>query len=335
MSTHLSLLLEQFRNLRIVVVGDVMVDHYVSGDVSRISPEAPVPVVKVENEFQKAGGAANVAVNLAAMGVETELVGRVGADDAGSTLKSILADSGVQMSVNWMRSGVRTIVKTRVVARTQQICRFDHEDPANSYEFGLDAEFQEQLKATISDADAVILSDYAKGCVTQDLYDLLAEFTGQSGTLLAVDPKPSRQLNFHSPGLITPNQKEALELADLPANTNEPFPARKVCQCIRQKFDANSLVITLGSDGMLVVEDGKVVRQLSTQAKEVFDVSGAGDTVIATLTAALATGAHLVDAAQLANIAAGIVVGKFGTAVPARNELAVALEDRVFEVAGP
>ena len=313
-------LLNKIKGRRVVVIGDVMIDHYLHGDATRISPEAPVPVVHVDRERHVAGGAANVAINLRALGAHAVLCGMAGRDSAGDELAVLLAGSGVSYPEAFRREGVTTIIKTRVVVRNQQLCRIDRERESAHYAF--DAAARAALLAEVARADAVILSDYAKGAIASDLVvEVLAE-AAKRGTLVALDPKPRRKLAVSGVGLMTPNKAEALELAGLtPEDCAGKFPAAEVCRRIHEQYRPKHLVVTLGADGMLLSEDGRAGKTIPTYAREVFDVCGAGDTVIATLTAALAAGADIEAAAHLANTAAGVVVGKFGTATASPEEI--------------
>lgn len=315
-------LLEKLPALRILVIGDLMLDHYIWGDVHRISPEAPVPVVQAMRESHTAGGAANVALNLASLGVRVSVCGAVGKDDAGDKLCQLLEEKSIATTGCFRLPGLSTMVKTRVIVRTQQLCRIDREAARAAYGIDDVEGVDEWLSERIGDCDAVILSDYAKGVVTQQLMDRCFVLAAQHGTLLAVDPKPTRMLHFKGAGLMTPNRHEALELAGLPEpEPGEPYPLEAVCMSIHEKHAPALLVVTLGADGMVVSAGGKIVERLPTTAREVFDVSGAGDTVIATLTAALAAGAGPVDAANFANLAAGVVVSKVGTATVSPDEV--------------
>ncbi len=314
--------LQTFSKLRILVVGDLMVDHYIWGEVNRISPEAPVPVVHVARESYTAGGAANVALNLASLGATAELIGSLGDDEAGRRLRTLLETARIDSARCATIKGTSTIVKTRVIARTQQLCRIDHEGARDSYTLENGGVTNVHLSEAIAAADAVIISDYAKGAITQALVNRVIESARLHGTLVAVDPKPSRHLTFSGVGLITPNRHEALELADLPEpGVGERYPLDEACRRIHAKFSPALLVITLGADGMAVCRNGVVEHIMPTEAREVFDVSGAGDTVIATLTAALAAGCAPIDAARLANKAAGVVVAKMGTATASPADL--------------
>lgn len=318
-------LLAAFSSRRVLVIGDVMLDHYIIGDVHRISPEAPVPVVQATEERRVAGGAANVAHNLAVAGVRVEVFGVLGDDVNGLALAALLERDGVASGRCLRRAGVPTIVKTRVVARHQQLCRIDHEGGRALYDPLADAAGAAALAAAVGEADAIIVSDYAKGVVTQALYDRVRELAARRGALLAVDPKPARRLDLRGAGLLTPNRGEALQLAGLAEpSPGEPYPLAEVCARIHASYAPSLLVVTLGADGMVIAREGRVCTSLPTQAREVFDVSGAGDTVIAFLVAALACGADAESAARAANLAAGVVVSKMGTATVTPAELLAA-----------
>lgn len=314
-------ILHRFSSLRFLVIGDLMLDHYIWGDVNRISPEAPVPVVHAARDSHTAGGAANVALNLASLGARASLVGVLGADANAETLLNLLGAAGIDSSGCIRCESTSTIVKTRVIVRTQQLCRIDREAPRVTYAIDAFPETAGLLDRLICGVDAIILSDYAKGMITQGLLDQVFKIAAEHGKLLAVDPKPSRHLRFRGAGLITPNRHEALELAGLvePA-LGEPYPLEEACRLIHEKYAPELLVITLGADGMAICRNGEIIQNLPTRAREVFDVSGAGDTVIATFTAALAAGASAVEAAHFANLAAGIVVSKVGTATATPEE---------------
>jgi rfaE bifunctional protein kinase chain/domain len=311
-------LLKKIAKLHVLVIGDVMLDHYLWGDAQRISPEAPVPVIEVDHDTYSAGGAANVALNIASLGARASVAGFFGRDDAGKRLSGILTRTGIT-TIPTPGTGA-TIVKTRVVVRRQQMCRLDRESPMHQYaiEPGRIAPLFDQ---PIRKADAVIFSDYAKGVVTDQLITGVTALARKHRKFVALDPKPRRRLSFRELDLITPNRKEALELAGLEPDAHGPFPSAEVCARIHQQYRPGHLVITLGEDGMLLSQGGKAGRIIPTAAREVFDVSGAGDTAIAALTLALCAGAGLEEAAQFANAAAGVVVGKFGTATVTPAEL--------------
>lgn len=314
-------LLQKICGKRILVVGDVMLDHYVHGDATRISPEAPVPVVNVMRDRFVAGGAANVALNIRSLGAKATLCGLFGTDSAGENLEKILRAGDIAFPPAFRRENVQTIIKSRVVVRNQQLCRIDREQPAAAY--ALDAkDVRAALFEEVARADAVIVSDYAKGAIDMPLLSALLAEAEKKCALVALDPKPRRRLPFENIGLITPNRNEAIELADIGNEiTGTDFPAEEICRRIWEKHHPKMLVITLGADGMLLSREGKVEKVIPTYAREVFDVSGAGDTVIASLTLALAAGTDLETAAHFANTAAGIVVGKFGTATVSPQEI--------------
>lgn len=315
-------ILDKLRGLNVLVIGDLMLDHYIWGDVHRISPEAPVPVVHAVKDTYVAGGAANVALNLASLGVNASVIGSLGDDTQGDMLRGILRAANINTAACFGGENVNTIVKTRVIARNQQLCRIDREAARADYAIDTRPGASTAITEAIARADAVIFSDYAKGVITQGLLDFAIPAARKNVTLVALDPKPSRKLAFHGVDLITPNRHEALELAGLPEpGPGESYPLAEVTRRIHEAHAPLHLIVTLGADGMAVCRGGLVVETLPTQAREVFDVSGAGDTVIATLTAALAAGASARDAAAFANTAAGIVVSKMGTATPTPAEI--------------
>lgn len=317
-------MLPDFLKLRILVIGDIMLDHYIWGDATRISPEAPVPVVHVDHDTFVPGGAANVACNLAGLGVQTSLLGRYGPDDGGNRLGTLLSECNIHLLPIGCQTKISTIVKTRVVVQRQQMCRIDREMPQEAYLLS-DSLNLEKLEDLLAGVHAVILSDYAKGVIDAPLLDLLRrsrerEVGGQdpqaskaASPLLVLDPKPKRHLDFSGMDLMTPNRTEALQLAGLPSDPHAPFDDTRVCAAINERFAPKNLVVTLGAEGMLLCREGEILGRLPTEAREVFDVSGAGDTVVATLTAAFAAGLDLEPAAKLANKAAGIVVSHVGT----------------------
>ncbi len=305
--------------LHIAVIGDVMLDHYIWGTAHRISPEAPVPVVNIDRETYTAGGAANVALNLAALGVKVTLMGCVGEDEHAERLCEVLTKRHVPLVAMGNSADVRTIEKTRVVVQKQQLCRIDREDAPTAY--ALTPTDHAQIEARIADFDAVIVSDYAKGVVTQPTLDFLTGLRKHHNFLLALDPKPKRRLTLHGVDLLTPNRAESLQLAGIELGVHDSFPAAEVCDAITKRHGPARLVITLGADGMLLCESGAILGRMPTVARDVYDVSGAGDTVIAALVSMLASGSTLPHAAEIANIAAGIVVGKVGTATVTSEEI--------------
>lgn len=311
-------LLAKLKDLRVLVIGDLMLDHYIWGDATRISPEAPVPVVDISRDTYTAGGAANVALNIAALGARATVAGYLGTDEAGQRLSSLLQEKKIGV-IATPGSGA-TIVKTRVMVQHQQLCRLDREGPPENYHF-TPTKVAAALRKAIRSHDAVLLSDYAKGVLTDDVVAWVHDEARAAGCFLALDPKPKRPLAFQDLDLITPNRREALQLAGLTQEPHKPFPAEVVCAELHRRYGTRNLVITLSEDGMLLARDGKVGRVIPTAAREVFDVSGAGDTALASLTLALTAGAPLETAASFANACSGVVVGKLGTATVSPEEL--------------
>ena len=318
-------LLAKAARLRVLVVGDVMLDQFIWGKVSRISPEAPVPVVDFERESFMPGGAANVARNLSALRAHTELFGTVGHDGAATQLRGLLASQQVICSGLLTESGRATSVKTRVVAHQQQVVRVDRES-RQDLKPQTTSRLLAALDARIRGADAVILGDYGKGVVTQNLVDRLKEACRRRGVWLSLDPKPRHRLDLDGLSLITPNRKEAFELAGLADDTRHADPLRdtglmRVAESLLTRLQPALLLITLGELGMLLCQRHQEPVHIPTVAQEVFDVSGAGDTVIASFTLAIAAGASPLEAALFSNHAAGIVVGKVGTATVTPEDL--------------
>ena len=319
---NLPALLKKIARRRLLVIGDVMLDRYLWGDATRISPEAPVPVVHIVRETDTVGGAANVAANIAALGAAVEVIGVIGADEHGAILRRHLRAKGIQFDERFVVKTAKTITKTRVVVRNQQLCRLDHEEAPSHYRGGLaTGALLALMESKIEAADGVILSDYAKGVLTTEIIERLTAIVRAHGKFIALDPKPASGVRFHDLDLITPNKREAIELADLKASADEATDLKRICAAIWKTYRPKNLVITLGADGMLISANGHVMRKIDTAARQVYDVSGAGDTVIAALTLALTSGATLENAAHFANAAAGVVVAKLGTATVTPEEL--------------
>ncbi len=318
-------LLAAARKARVLVVGDVMLDHFIWGGVSRISPEAPVPVVEFERESFMPGGAANVARNLTALDVPTELFGMIGHDENGRHLKELLCGQSINCGGLLANSARHTSVKTRIVAHQQQVVRIDRET-RDGLDARLTGRLLAEIKAKLRKTDAVIVGDYGKGVITQPLLNELKSLCRARGVWLSFDPKPVHRLNLAGLSLITPNRKEAFELANLPDETRCPNPLADknlmlAAERLLNEIRPAVLLITLGELGMLLCQRGQKPVHIPTVAQEVFDVSGAGDTVIATFTLGIAAGASPLEAAILSNHAAGIVVGKVGTATTSSAEL--------------
>jgi D-beta-D-heptose 7-phosphate kinase/D-beta-D-heptose 1-phosphate adenosyltransferase len=319
-SERLMRLLGRSERPKLLVIGDVMLDHFIFGDAERISPEAPVPVVNMEKESWILGGAANVAHNLMALNADVTLFGLVGQDETAWRLRSIAQDTG--MDVRLFAAADRpTTVKIRILARGQQMLRVDNESRRR---IGPDLTglVTEQLKV-LPPVDVVLISDYAKGFITQDLMQtVLAEARKMSAPVL-VDPKPANADCYTGAYLVTPNLKEAEELSGI--HITDAASAQKAGRLIQKRLQVNAVLITMGAKGMMLYVTENRGILLSARAREVFDVTGAGDTVIAVLAWALAKGAEMEEAAYLANVAAGIVVAKVGTATISIQELAQAL----------
>ncbi len=318
-------LLAGARKARVLVVGDLMLDQFIWGSVGRISPEAPVPVVDFERESFMPGGAANVARNLRSLDIGTELFGVVGLDPAARQLKRLLLDQQIGCR-GVVASGSRpTTVKTRIVAHKQQVVRIDREMRDGLHE-QLTRRLFKTLASRIDRTDGIIVGDYGKGLITQSLLDSLKHLARERGIWLSLDPKPVHHLNLFGLSLVTPNRKETFELANLPDETRNANPLADVnlmraADRLLNELRPAVLLITLGELGMLLCQRDQKAYHIPTVAQEVFDVSGAGDTVIACFTAAIVAGASPLEAAMLSNHAAGIVVGKVGTATVSPDEL--------------
>ncbi|RJX33268.1 MAG: D-glycero-beta-D-manno-heptose-7-phosphate kinase [Oxalobacter sp.] len=299
------------KNIRILVVGDVMLDRYWFGDVSRISPEAPVPVVLVEKREERLGGAANVARNTSALGATTDLLGIVGQDEAGDTVSALLKQSGIGDYLK-RDTAISTIIKLRVVARQQQLLRVDFEEPPS------DSVLQNKLSqyhSLLPQYDVIVLSDYAKGALL-DVAKMIAA-AREAGKIVLVDPKGDDFTRYAGATILTPNKGE---LRRIVGNWKTETELTEKAQQLRASLNIQSLLLTRSEEGMtLYSEEG--ITHMPAQAREVFDVSGAGDTVIATLAAMIGEGLSLKEAAALSNRAGGIVVGKLGTATVSRAEL--------------
>lgn len=311
-------LINKISRLRVLVIGDVMLDHYIWGDATRISPEAPVPVVDIARDSWTAGGAANVALNIASLGAQCTVAGFIGPDEAGAKLTQILHENHIT-TLPTPGSGA-TILKTRVIVQHQQLCRLDRESSQGHYAITA-VQVGELLGDAIRQADAIILSDYAKGILSDELVAKVTRLARNAGKFIALDPKPKRHLTFRDLDLITPNKRESLQLAGIEPVPHTPYPAAAVCARLHQLYGTRNLVITLGEEGMLLSAKGKVIKTIPTAAREVFDVSGAGDTALAGLALALAAGTSLERAAHFSNAASGVVVAKLGTATVTPAEL--------------
>jgi rfaE bifunctional protein kinase chain/domain len=315
--TRAAEILQTLRDRYVLVLGDVMLDEFVWGDVTRISPEAPVPVVDVRRESMHLGGAANVLANLVALGARGSVVGVVGDDAAGRRLQTGLSELGSQAQYLLIDASRPSTTKTRIIAHSQLVVRADRES-RSPVTGKLEERIVSCLKDALRQADAFVVSDYDKGVVTSTiLREILPVAYGRVPVL--IDPK-LRNFNSYRPAtLVTPNHLEALRMSDTEDHSDDgSLHAAKV---IRDKLGCDAVLITRGDRGMMLLEgDGRPVF-VETAAREVYDVTGAGDTVIAALAGALASGATMIEAASFANHAAGIVVGKVGTATATAEEL--------------
>ena len=305
-------LLPKFNDAKVLVVGDVMLDRYWFGDVNRISPEAPVPVLKVGRVEERPGGAANVARNIAALGAQATLLSVVGDDEAGACLERLLNEHSNLTALLHRDGSISTIIKLRAIARHQQLLRIDFET-SPSHEV-LHAAL-EDFRARLPWADVVILSDYGKGGLAH-IAEMI-RLARAAGKPVLVDPKGEDYARYSGATLLTPNRSEFREVAGS-WKTDAEFNAK--AEKLRTELHLDALLVTRSEDGMSLYRANEVLHE-PTQTREVFDVSGAGDTVIATLAVMLASGADLPDAMRIANRAAGIVVGKLGTAVVSREEI--------------
>jgi D-beta-D-heptose 7-phosphate kinase/D-beta-D-heptose 1-phosphate adenosyltransferase len=316
-------ILRSLRERKVLVLGDVMLDEFVWGDVTRISPEGPVPVVDVRRESVHLGGAANVLANLLSLGAHGSVVGVVGNDFGGERLREQLrqlnSDSDSGVIVDETR---RSTTKTRIVAHSQLVVRADRESRA-PVDGKVETQIVARLKEKLEEADAFVVSDYDKGVVTPAILREVLPFAYERVPVL-IDPK-LRNFNSYKPAtLVTPNHLEALRVSDTEDHSDDGL--HNAARIIQQKLGCDAVLITRGDRGMMLLEAGREPVYVKTAAREVYDVTGAGDTVIAMLAAALASGATMVEAATLANHAAGIVVGKVGTATATAGELLATFE---------
>ncbi|MES2684562.1 MAG: bifunctional D-glycero-beta-D-manno-heptose-7-phosphate kinase/D-glycero-beta-D-manno-heptose 1-phosphate adenylyltransferase HldE [Pseudomonadota bacterium] len=312
------MILPAFAKARVLVAGDVMLDRYWSGSTGRISPEAPVPVVKIARDQSRAGGAANVALNLAALGVVTTALGVVGDDADGALLAEAL--SAAAITPRLLKGRAPTIAKLRVMSRNQQLLRMDFEERLDAEGAFDRAALVARFMAALADTDAVILSDYGKGTLA-DVAALVAAAVAQGKPVL-IDPKGTDWSAYAGATLLTPNLSE-FEAVVGKCRSDEELLTK--AEALRTKLDLAALLVTRSERGMTLIQPGHAPLHLPTAAREVFDVTGAGDTVIATLAAALAAGSSLADACRFANAAAGITVGKLGAATVSPAELLAAM----------
>ena len=315
----------QFKGKKILVIGDIMLDKYIWGEVSRISPEAPVQVVNVLRESYAPGGAANVANNIAALNAKAFMVGIVGNDNAKDSLISELEKREIDVEGIFTEKNKPTIQKVRVIGRSQQLLRFDYEEKGY-VNADTEKNILDFILGKIDGADAVIVSDYAKGVITKNLMEKIIKISMEKNKIVIVDPKPRHKDFYKNSTLITPNHTEAHQMTNLEEEENTDNDAGKMGKRLIKELNSNVL-ITRGEKGMSLFEKNGEITHIPAYAKEVYDIVGAGDTSVAFLTLALASGASFKEAAIIANHAAGITVGKIGTSTVSIEELRESIEN--------
>jgi D-glycero-beta-D-manno-heptose-7-phosphate kinase len=320
-ATRARALLSRMRGQRVLVVGDVMLDEFIWGKVARISPEAPVPVVEVTDQSFHLGGAGNVARNVRALGGEAVLAGVVGKDSAGERVLEAVGAAGIESLLAVSDAGRPTTVKTRIVAHNQQVVRADRESASEVPE-KVESAIVEGARRALATCQALVVSDYQKGVVTAGLLRRLLPLARRRGIPVLVDPKVRHFPLYRRVALVTPNQREAEQASGIAIRGSGPLVAAG--RELLERLECGAVLITRGEQGMSLFERGRRPVHIPTSAREVFDVTGAGDSVIATLALALCAGASLPEAAALANYAAGVVVGKLGTACATPGEVLAA-----------
>jgi D-beta-D-heptose 7-phosphate kinase/D-beta-D-heptose 1-phosphate adenosyltransferase len=318
-------ILDRAASKRILVIGDLMLDEFVWGKVGRISPEAPVPVVEVTGESFFPGGAANVARNLREFLDRVSVIGMIGKDRSGQQLRELLAQRKIDISDSIEDEKFPTIVKTRIIARHQQVVRVDREKIARPAKTQI-AKVVAAVRKRLPNFDAIIFEDYGKGFVTRDLVAQIAREARAAKKIVTADPNPQNLIDWSGMTAVKPNRAEAFLAAGMPARDSELSPKKDIDLVhagkeLLQKWGVQYLLVTLGEDGVMFFEKGKRPQHIPTKAQDVFDVSGAGDTAIAMFTLALVCNATPLEAAQIANYASAVVVGKLGTATVTRDEL--------------
>jgi len=306
---RLKQLKNNFKGKRIAVIGDMMLDVYFWGDVKRISPEAPVPVLEVENEFYRFGGAANVALNISSLNGIAEPIGIIGYDNYGTIFNSLLSEQKISHHGIIEDDNRPTTAKTRVIADSQHIVRIDKESK-ETISKNIQNKLLGYLKSIINSLDGIILQDYNKGVLSSSLIAEVIELANKNKKLVTVDPKFNNFYEYKNVGVFKPNRKEAEDILGVKIKTDADVSFAG--NTLLKKLNAKNVLLTLGEDGIAVFEKGKQEKRMPTKARKVADVSGAGDTVIATLTMALAAGANIYEASYLANYAGGIVCEEVG-----------------------
>jgi rfaE bifunctional protein kinase chain/domain len=323
-------ILDRAGGKRILVIGDLMLDEFVWGKVRRISPEAPVPVVEVTGESFFPGGAANVARNLREFLDRVSVIGLIGKDRSGQQLRQLLAERKIDISDSIEDEKFPTIVKTRIIARHQQVVRVDREKIARPSTMQV-GKVVSAVRKKLANIDAIIFEDYGKGFVTRELVAQIAREARAAKKLVTADPNPQNLIDWNGMTAVKPNRAEAFLAAGIPDRDSEASPKKDVAlvhagKTLLQKWGLQYLLVTLGEHGVMFFEKGKRPHHIPTKARDVFDVSGAGDTAIAMFTLALVCNATPLEAAQIANHASAVVVGKLGTATVTRDELISSFE---------
>ena len=322
---RLEQILERAASKRITVIGDLMLDEFVWGKVGRISPEAPVPIVEVTGESLYPGGAANVARNLREFVDRVAVIGMLGQDRSGRQLRELLADQNIDTSSAIEEERFRTIVKTRIIALHQQVVRVDREKiltPSSAQIAMAVAAVRDSLKET----DAIIFEDYGKGFVTTELVTQIARDAAAARKIVAADPNPRHSVDWRGVTVIKPNRAEAFLAAGIPWRDADEAPTKdteleRTGEALLKKWETQYVLITLGEHGMMLFQQSQAPHYIRTKARQVFDVSGAGDTAIALFTLGLVSGATAIEAAEIANHGSAVVVSKLGTATVTRDEL--------------
>ncbi|HAA04006.1 MAG TPA: D-glycero-beta-D-manno-heptose-7-phosphate kinase [Syntrophobacteraceae bacterium] len=315
---------ERFPKVRVLVVGDLILDVFIWGQVRRISPEAPVPVVEVKKETLLLGGAANVVHNLADLGGQVLVGGLIGEDSAGDQVCDLLRQLDIAIQGVIREPGRPTTIKTRVIAHHQQVVRFDREWRTTPQDASREA-MMAYIRTVLPTVDGIIVSDYGKGMVDDVLMDNLRVLAADGKTPIIVDPKPNNASHYRHATLITPNNAEASIMAGIPIE--DPESLLQAGEDLLERLNCKMVLVTRGEAGMALFQRGQAMTTIPTVARRVYDVTGAGDTVVSTITLALLAGLAPADAAILANIAAGIVVGEVGTATVTAPRLVQALQN--------
>jgi len=327
---RLTRLVAQFPRARVLVVGDLMLDRFIWGDVRRISPEAPVPVVQVTRESVHLGGAGNVVANLAALGARAGIVGWVGRDAAGGVVRRLLGDLGADAGGVLVSDAATTVEKTRIIAHHQQVVRLDRESCRPGA--GLERQLARRVARELARAQAVIVSDYGKGTIHPAMLDLLAERRDRDRFLYLIDPKQPNFAHYRGATLVKPNESETAAATGVAIDG--PRALEQAATTLLERWQSDAVLISRGEHGMSLCRPGEPPRNFPAAAREVFDVTGAGDTVLAIAALALASGGTLEEAAWLANVGAGVVVGKVGTATLDPDELAAAVTEAIEHARG-